>query len=476
MRGLFAKSALLPKGWAEDIRFAITPAGDLAVGEPGTQGEAADETTERLSGTVLPGMPNIHSHAFQRAMAGLTERAGGGDDNFWSWREVMYGFVGKIGPEDLQAIAAQLYVEMLKAGYTSVAEFHYLHHDRDGTPYADRATLSEAIIAAATESGIGLTLLPVLYQTGGFDGRPLGEAQRRFFNATDDFVDLVFELARRHDDNPQIDFGVAFHSLRAISADTFKTLLPELDELAILAPRHIHVAEQTREVEECIAARGCRPVEWLLDNIGLDPSWCLVHATHLTPAETRRLAATGAIVALCPTTEANLGDGIFPLADFATGKGRWGIGSDSHVSVNPVEELRLLEYGQRLMLRERNIAARMIGGSGGRSEDGWRGGPGEESSGRVLWEAAALDGAIATGRDVGALAAGKRADLVVLDDSRPTLYGRRGDTLLDALVFAGSDKPIRDVMVGGKWVVRDGVHVREDEILARFKATIDRLM
>ncbi len=445
MSALFAKSALLAKGWTENVRLEITPTGDLAASGPG-----APEKAEGLSGTVLPGMPNIHSHAFQRAMAG--------------WREVMYHFVGKIGPDDLQAIAAQLYVEMLKAGYTSVAEFHYLHHDRDGTPYADRATMSEAIVAAAAEAGIGLTLLPVLYQTGGFDGRSLGEAQRRFFNETDDFADLFFELARRHDGDPQIDFGVAFHSLRAVSVDTFKALLPELNDLAILAPRHIHIAEQTREVEECVAARGCRPVEWLLDNVDPDPTWCLVHATHLTPEETRRLAKTSAIVALCPTTEANLGDGVFPFADFAAGEGRWGVGSDSHISVNPMEELRLLEYGQRLVLHERNIAGRSLAGSG------------ERSSGRALWEAAALNGAIATGRDIGALAPGKRADLVVLDDEAPALYGRHADTLLDALIFAGNGNPIRDVMVGGNWVVREGRHVREGDILTRFRATIDRLM
>jgi formimidoylglutamate deiminase len=453
MTALFAASAFLPGGWADNVRLTIAPSGDLVACAPG---DAAD--AERLAGTVLPGMPNLHSHAFQRAMAGLAERAGGGEDSFWGWREIMYRFVGTIGPEDLQAIAAQLYVEMLKAGYTAVAEFHYLHHDRDGTPYTDSATMSEALIAAAGESGIGITLLPVLYQVGGFDCRSPGAVQRRFIHSTDGFLDLFSKLTYRYSENPQVAVGMAFHSLRAVSPDMLKTVLKQSYDIDLLAPRHIHIAEQVREVEDCIAARGCRPVEWLLDNVDPDVMWCLVHATHMTPEETRRLATSGAVVGLCPTTEANLGDGIFPFADFAP-SGTWGIGSDSHVSVSPVEELRLLEYGQRLVTRERNIAGR----------------PSAGSSGRALWEGAIRGGAAAMGRKLGALAPGSRADLIVLDDDAATLYGRRGDSLIDALVFAGNVNPVRDVMVGGGWMVREGRHRSEDAILARFKATIARL-
>jgi formimidoylglutamate deiminase len=452
MTAFLAASAFLPDGWAENVRLTIGPSGDFESCAPG-----GAENAETLPGTVLPGMPNLHSHAFQRAMAGLTERAGG-EDSFWGWREIMYGFVRRIGPEDLQAIAAQLYVEMLKAGYTSVAEFHYLHHDRDGTPYADRVTMSEAIVAAATEAGIGLTLLPVLYQTGGFGGAPAGPGQRRFLNDADDLLAMIETLGRRHRGNANFCLGLALHSLRAVPLISLKAAVSGLRALDAAAPIHIHIAEQTREVEECLAWSGRRPVEWLLDHERVDRRWCLVHATHVNPAETARLIATGAVVGLCPTTEANLGDGLFPFARFIA-RGRWGIGSDSHISVSPIEELRLLEYGQRLTLRERNLAGR----------------PSAGSSGRALWGGAARNGAPAMGRVLGALAPDSRADLVVLDDALPTLYGRHRDSLLDALVFAGSVNAVRDVMVGGRWVVRDGSHAREDEIRRRFNAAIDRL-
>jgi formimidoylglutamate deiminase len=454
MSPLFADSAFLRQGWARDVRLEIAPAGDLGSCAPGMPAGA-----EHVAGTVLPGMPNIHSHAFQRAMAGLTERAGDGEDSFWGWREIMYGFVGKIGPEDMRAIAAQLYVEMLKAGYTSVAEFHYLHHDRDGTPYGDRVTMSEALIAAAAEAGIGITLLPVLYQAGGFGGKPAGAGQRRFINGVDEILAMIDELRRRHRGAANIRLGLALHSLRAVPPDSLSAAVAGLHALDAEAPVHIHVAEQVREVEECLAWSGQRPVAWLLDHAALDGRWCLVHATHVDGAETRRLIDTGVVVGLCPTTEANLGDGIFPFGAFVA-SGKWGIGSDSHISVSPIEELRLLEYGQRLTLRERNIAGR----------------PSRGSTGRALWADAAARGAAATGRKLGTLAPGSRADLVVLDDGAPTLYGRREDTLLDALVFAGNANPIRDVMVGGNWVVRDARHVREGDILTRFKATVDRLM
>ena len=453
MTALFAASAFLRDGWAENVRLTIGPTGDLESCAPGRA-----ENAEVLAGTVLPGMPNLHSHAFQRAMAGLAERAGGGEDSFWGWREIMYRFVGRIGPEDLQAIAAQLYVEMLKAGYTAVAEFHYIHHDRDGTPYADRVAMSEAIVAAATEAGIGLTLLPVLYRTGGFGGTPAGPGQQRFLNDVDDILAMIETLGRRHRGNANFRVGLALHSLRAVPPNLLEAAVSGLRALDAAAPIHIHIAEQTREVEECLAWSGQRPVEWLLEHAALDGKWCLIHATHVDAAETAGVIATGAVVGLCPTTEANLGDGLFPFADFVAA-GKWGVGSDSHISVSPIEELRLLEYGQRLATRERNIAGRPSGGS----------------SGRALWEGATRNSAPAMGRPLGTLKRGSRADLVILDDALPTLYGRCGDNLLDALIFAGNANPVRNVMVGGAWVVRDRVHVREDEIRRRFNAAVDRL-
>ncbi|HET7358834.1 MAG TPA: formimidoylglutamate deiminase, partial [Rhodanobacteraceae bacterium] len=322
---------------------------------------------------VLPGMPNLHSHAFQRAMAGLAERRGQGDDSFWSWRETMYAFAAALGPDDLQAIAAQLYVEMLKAGYTQVCEFHYLHHQPDGTPYADPAAMSLALVEAAREAGIGLTLLPVLYMRGGFDGRPLSPRQRRFGHDVDGFMALFERLRALHE--PMLRVGIALHSLRAVPEAAMREVLDAVAGTG--CPIHIHVAEQIGEVQDCLAVHNARPVEWLLDHAPVDARWCLVHATHLTDDELRRAAASGAVAGLCPTTEANLGDGLFPLAAWLDAGGTLGIGSDSHISVSPVEELRWLEYGQRLASRHRNVAARGAG----------------KSVGETLWTAALAGGA-----------------------------------------------------------------------------------
>jgi len=436
MTTLFATSALLPAGWTRDLRIAIAPSGDIASCEPRGAGDHVDS----LAGTVLPGMPNLHSHAFQRAMAGLTERAGGGEDSFWGWREIMYRFVGTIGPEDLQAIAAQLYVEMLKSGYTAVAEFHYLHHDRDGTPYADRVTMSEAIVAAAAEAGIGLTLLPVLYQTGGFGGAPAGPGQRRFINGVDAILAMIETLGCRHRDNANFRIGLAAHSLRAVPPDALRDAVAGLRALDAAAPIHIHIAEQTREVAECLAWSGRRPVDWLLDHQAVDARWCLVHATHLDAAEVDGLARSGAVAGLCPTTEANLGDGLFPLAAYLAAGGTLGIGSDSNVSISPVEELRWLEYGQRLIARRRIIAATEPGAS----------------CGETLYAAAARGGARACGLRAGEIAPGLRADLVVLDDREPPLAGAPPGELLDRYVFAADRAAPRHVMVRGRWRVRDG--------------------
>jgi len=399
---------------------------------------------------ALPGMPNLHSHAFQRAMAGLAERRGPGDDSFWTWRETMYGFASRIGPDALRAVAAQLYVEMLKAGYTRVCEFHYLHNAPDGAPYADRAAMSRAIIEAARDAGIGLTLLPVLYMTGGFDGRPLSDRQRRFGLSVDTYLRLLESLCALETSGLRV--GIALHSLRAVPEDAMREVLDA--PLARDRPIHIHIAEQIGEVQDCLGIRGARPVQWLFDHADVDARWCLVHATHLDESEMRAIAQSGAVAGLCPTTEANLGDGLFPLANYLDAEGVLGIGSDSHISVSPVEELRWLEYGQRLVTRHRNIAARKP----------------DASVGKTLW-AAALRG--------GLQAAGQREDetrdVIVLDDSSPLLAARDEDSVLDTFLFAGNTPLVRDVVAGGEWVVRDFRHRAEDRIAADYRAAVEAL-
>ncbi|MFC3651203.1 formimidoylglutamate deiminase [Dyella humi] len=433
--------------WRNEATFGVDSSGKLVA--------AAGESPEYLHGWVLPGMPNLHSHAFQRAMAGLAERRGPGDDSFWTWRETMYGFAERIDPDTLQAIAAQLYVEMLKAGYTQVCEFHYLHHQPDGTPYAQPEAMSLALIEAAREAGIALTLLPVLYMSGGFDGRTLSPRQRRFGNNVDGYLRLLANL-RKHESH-DVRVGVALHSLRAVPENVWRDVI-EHDALKT-GPIHIHIAEQIGEVQDCLATRGARPVEWLFDHAPVDKRWCLVHATHLTDAETTQLARSGAIAGLCPTTEANLGDGLFPLARYLDANGVLGVGSDSHISISPIEELRWLEYGQRLSTRHRNVAARHAG----------------DSVGETLWRAALKGGAQAADLPIGALDAGMRADFIVLDSESPLLAARDSRSVIDSFLFAGNVSPVRHVMVGGKWVVRDFQHRDEARIAARYRTAVERM-
>jgi formimidoylglutamate deiminase len=435
-------------GWQTQATLGIKADGSLAVAGSGSGNGSA----QSLGRWVLPGMPNLHSHAFQRAMAGLAERRSRIDDSFWSWREVMYGFAAAISPESLQAIAAQLYVEMLKAGYTHVCEFHYLHHQSDGTPYAQPEAMSLALIEAAREAGIALTLLPVLYMSGGFDGRALAPRQCRFGNSVDSYLRLLQSLQPY--ENERLRVGIALHSLRAVPAEAMHEVLAS--QSTQQCPIHIHVAEQIGEVQDCLALRGARPVEWLLDNAAVDERWCLVHATHLTDAETTRLAGSGAVAGLCPTTEANLGDGLFPLADYLDAGGRLGIGSDSHISISPVEELRWLEYGQRLASRHRNIGARRPGAS----------------VGETLWRAALSGGAQAAGLPIGELREGARADLLVLDENSPLLAARDTQSVIDSFLFAGNTPLVRHVMCGGEWAVRDFRHRDEERIAARYRETV----
>ena len=449
----YAENALLPDGWADDVLIETDGAGDIVAV---TSGAAAD-SAERLAGPALPGMPNLHSHAFQRGMAGLAERAGAGDEDFWSWRGVMYRFVERLSPEHIEAIAAQLYVEMLKQGYTAVGEFHYVHHAPDGTPYDDPAELSHRVIAAARRAGIGITHLPVLYTAAGFDGAAPEGAQRRFAGTADRILALVEALRKTAGQDPQIRIGVAPHSLRAAPAADLAAVVAGVRADDEMAPVHIHVAEQEREVAACLAATGARPVEWLLNHAPVDGRWCVIHATHMSDAEVRALAASDAVAGLCPTTEANLGDGLFSLGPYLDAGGRFGIGSDSHITVDAAAELRLLEYGQRLALKSRAVVRDA-------------GGP---SVGAALVRLALAGGSQALGRQVGAIAPGHRADLIVLDPDHPALLGRTGDTLLDAWIFAAASPAVRDVLVGGRWVVRDGRHPDETAILGAYRDAIE---
>ena len=446
---LLVTTALLPQGWAHDARIEIRGDGRIAAVTPGAQGAGA----ERVSGVALPGMPNLHCHAFQRAMAGLAERSGPAGDDFWSWREVMYRFLDRLGPAQIEAIAAELYLEMVKAGYTAVAEFHYLHNDSRGAAYANPAELSERIIAAAAQAGIRLTLLPVLYQTGNFGGAPPTAGQRRFVKTSEAFIDLLerLESLRRRQDGFRL--GLAPHSLRAVPPAALGDAVAALERIDPTAPIHIHAAEQEKEVRDCLAWSGVRPVRWLLDHMAIDRRWVLVHATHMAAEETRGLAASGAVAGLCPTTEGNLGDGFFPLRDYLAEGGRFGIGTDSNIAVDPTEELRWLHYGQRLQRERRSLGLDPPG----------------TSPGTLLWRQALAGGAQALGQAIGGLAPGQEADIVVLDGSHPALVGRRDDVALDSFVFAAAHGAVRDVMVGGRWVVREGHHAEEERITAAYR-------
>ncbi len=447
---LFADAALVGDAVRPRVRIEIDAEGMIRAVQPHADPQRGDE---QIAGLLVPGIANLHSHAFQRAMAGLAERAGPEGDNFWRWREVMYRFLSLLSPDDVESIAAQLYAECLRHGYTAIAEFHYLHNAPDGRQYTDPAELSERIIAAAGQSGIGLTLLPVLYRHGGFGGAPAAAGQRRFVMGIDAFAALCQRLAAR------ARIGVAPHSLRAVTPDELDACLAIARDVGPRTPLHIHAAEQMREVDDCLAWSGARPVAWLLDHAPVDPAWCLIHATHMLPDERKRLAASGAAAGLCQTTEANLGDGIFPLRDYLRDGGRFGIGSDSNVSTSPVEELRWLEYVRRLESRARNVSETTRGASVGAG----------------LLRRAASGGAQALDRPAGEIAMGRLADLVVLDTEHPALVGRSGESALDAWVFSGNATPVRHVMVSGRWVVREGRHVRETEIATSFRATMRRL-
>jgi formimidoylglutamate deiminase len=455
MADLFFHDVLLPGGWAASVRLSIAADGSIQTVTPGGDADGC----EHVGGIAVPGVPNLHSHAFQRAIAGLAERGSERGDSFWGWRERMYGFLERLDPDDVEAVAAQLHIELLRNGYTCVAEFHYLRNAPDGSAYADPVEIARRVLAAAESTGIGLTLLPAVYRTGDFGGVPATQGQRRFVATVDDLLNDISTLRTDAAGEPGLRVGMALHSLRAVPPEELQRAVDGLLAQDPVAPLHIHIAEQLREVEACLAATGARPMEWLLANAAIDARWCTIHATHMTSAETRALAASGAVAGLCPTTEANLGDGIFSFTEYTGGHGAWGIGTDSHVSVSPVADLRMLEYGQRLTTRGRNVAA----------------GRRDHSTGRTLLDSAWAGGAQACGQKVGAISVGARADIVVLDSKHPSLVGRHGDEVLDSWLFSGEATPVSDVMVGGSWVVRDGHHHQEEQVANRYRVVAERL-
>jgi formiminoglutamate deiminase len=451
MGNLWFETALLASGWAERVRIEIK-GGQISAVTVGAIAAAGDE----CHAIAVPGLCNVHSHGFQRGMAGLTEYRGAGSDDFWSWRALMYRFLDHLTPDDVEAITAQAYVEMLETGFTRVGEFHYLHHDPRGQPYHDLGEMAGRIAEAARSTGVGLTLLPVYYRQSGFGGAPATPGQRRFLNDPDRFAALVAVSREAVAGLPGANLGIAPHSLRAVTPDDLTAIRP----LAEDGPIHIHAAEQTKEVDDCLAWSGRRPVEWLMDEAGVDARWCLIHATHLTADETERLAAAHAVAGLCPITEANLGDGIFPAQAYLAAGGAFSVGTDSNVLIDPAQELRALEYGQRLTCRARNVLS---------SAD-------QASTGAFLFSRALAGGAQALGQKSWGLAVGADADIVSLRPDDLCLTGRDGDKLLDGWLFASRGRTVDRVWRAGELVVEGGRHRAAYRIAASFRQTLQRLL
>ncbi len=450
MTTLWFESCLLPDGWANRVQINIA-AGRIHSVDAGVP-PASDAERHAVG---VPGLPNVHSHAFQRAMAGRTEARSALGDNFWSWRETMYRFVEAIGPEEMEAIAALAYMEMLEAGFTRVGEFHYVHHDRGGRPFSNPAEMATRIAAAADATGIGLTLLPVFYAHSGFGGAEPDPRQLRFVTDLDGYAVLLEGSRQAVSRLDQAVVGIAPHSLRACTPAELTAVI----RLAGDSPVHIHLAEQVQEVEDCLKWCGSRPATWLLDHCDVDEKWCLVHATHVIGRELERIAASGATVGLCPITEANLGDGIFPAAQFLVLSGSYGIGSDSNVLIDAAQELRQIEYTQRLALSARNVMAQSDG----------------RSTGRSLFDSA-LHGGF---RALGSLSTGIRplaaADLIALDSNHDALADRAGDAVLDGWIFAARSSAIDCVWSHGRKVVSGGRHVLREQIVSRYRTSVNRL-
>ena len=449
---IWANSALLASGWADSVEIKIESTGNITTISPDLPYSDGDRVE-----VLIPAIPNVHSHAHQRAMAGLGERAGDTQDSFWTWRKVMYHYLERIQPDNLFHIAAQLYLEMLKAGYSCVGEFQYLHHDLNGQAYDNRAEMSLQCLQAATRVGIGFTALPVLYRYGGFGSAAALDGQKRFLNDADGFIEIVKGLQSATTNDANCSVGIAPHSLRAINRDLLAEVIASLESLAAI---HVHVAEQTKEVDDCLDWSGKRPVEWLFENFDVDQKWCLIHATHINDQETAAMAGSGCVAGLCPTTEANLGDGFFNAREYFAQRGCWAIGSDSHISIDPVEELRWLEYGMRLQTRGRNVLVSDA----------------SANTGRNLLDGALAGGAQACGRNIGSIAEGYRADLVVLDHEHPRLYGRSKDDLIDSWIFSGNSNLVRDVYIGGNKIIDKGHHADEDTIARNYRNTLDQLI
>lgn len=448
---LHAKRALLAGGWAQNVRLRVEN-GQISALHADMSARPGDTRVD----TLLPALGNLHSHSFQRAMAGMTEYRAAGRDSFWTWRDLMYRFLDHLTPADIEAIAALVFMEMQEAGYAAVGEFHYVHHRPGGAPYDDLSELSQRIFAAAAQTGIGLTHLPVLYSYGGVGRQPLAGGQLRFSNDVERFLTLVQTCETALCDLPaDAALGIVPHSLRATAPEDLARVVAARPQ----GPVHIHIAEQTREVEEVEAHLGQRPVAWLLDHAPVDRRWCLIHATHMADAETDALARSGAVAGLCPITESNLGDGIFPGARYMAQGGAFGLGSDSNVRISLAEELRTLEYSQRLRDRARNVLA----GAGG-------------STGHVLYTAAARGGAQALARDAGEIAVGKLADLVAIDSTAPALCALGEAQLLDGFCFAAADTVVTDCWSAGRHMVRQGRHIARDTIVARYRATVAALV
>lgn len=453
MKSVFARKALTLNGWENDVLLHIDALGRIASVVPNSAADSDAYVVDRL----LPAQANLHSHTFQRGMAGLSEaRSPAGRDSFWTWREIMYRFLDILGPEDIEAIAAFAFAEMLEAGYSSVAEFHYVHHQPGGEPYANLSELSERIAAAASATGIGLTLLPVAYAQGGVDGRALTGGQLRFGNDLERYVELA-QVAEKTAKSVSLDagFGVAPHSIRAVNERDLKALEQQFRRM----PFHIHIAEQIPEIEEVQAAYGQRSMSWLLDHLPVNERWCLVHSTHMTPEETQRVAQSGAVVGLCPMTEANLGDGIFNGVNYLSEGGRFGTGSDSNIRISPSEELRQLEYSQRL----RDVSRVTLSVEG-------------KSCGRTLYDTALAGGAQALGRDSGSLAPGKWADMIAIDVENAALFGLSGDRLLDGWIFAGDRQAVSDVWSAGRHVVHEGRHRDRTAIVKTYKTRLAAIL
>ncbi len=456
---IYAKHILLKDGWSENVLMEIDANGIIRTLEINAK-LPREFTGEFIQHSVIPGMVNNHSHAFQWAMAGLAEQSGTGNDSFWSWRKIMYDFVGKITPDDLEAIASALYMQMLKAGYTSVGEFHYLHHDVNGQHYTNQAEMSQRIFEAASYSGINVTLLPVFYRYSGFGEQPPNVGQQRFINSQEQYADLLNSISNLADTYGQ-NFGIAPHSLRAVNRDDISFAIKHLDSINNKAPIHIHIAEQLKEVDDCLRVYGKRPVEWLADNFELNNRWCLVHATHMNLEEVVTVASSNAVVSVCTSTEGNLGDGFFLMQNYKKNNGAWGVGSDSHISVDAAEELRWLEYQNRLMSHSRTVLT-----------DG-----DYSSNGHWLWAKAAQGGAQSLNNSAGAIEVGAKADFIELDNEDISLLGKKDNDLIDSLIFnQQSSLKFNSVWVSGNRVIDGGHHVHEKAIKDNYKNVLKKLL